>query len=122
MAKYSNLDVLGNIKVNGVIYTEKSNVKPAIKYNSELSSWVYTNDNKSWHKFSDNEPEISYVESIPNIDKPKEKTLYITKNGEVQYFISGYFINLSYEVITDLSTGKISNEQLPRCIGCKNIY
>lgn len=122
MAKYSNLDVLGNIKVNGVIYTEKSEIKPAIKYNSELSSWVYTNDNNSWHKFSDKEPEILYVENIPNIDKAEEKTLYITKNGEVQYFISGTFINLSYEVITDLSTDKISNEQIPRCTICKNIY
>ena len=50
MAKYSNLNVLSNIKLNGAIYTNpsnSSNSKPAIKYDKTLSAWVYKNEKQT---------------------------------------------------------------------------
>ena len=62
MAKYSNLDVLGNIKLNGAIYT-KSNTEPsgfpAIKYSQLSGCWVYKNSSGGWIKFSDSDLDIS---------------------------------------------------------------
>jgi hypothetical protein len=67
MAKYSNLDVLGNIKLNGAIYTNTSgSTKPAIKYNNILNSWVYRNDKDSWIKFSDSDVTVITSNIVDN--------------------------------------------------------
>ena len=77
MAKYSNLNVLSNIKLNGAIYTNpsnSSNSKPAIKYDKTLSAWVYKNEKQTdWIQFSASNVDI--IKELVQLNQAKENSV-----------------------------------------------
>lgn len=75
MAKYSNLDVLSNIKLNGAIYTETSGlIKPAIKYDEVNKTWVYKNeDSGSWIRFS--KSDFNLISSLTQLPYAVDKSV-----------------------------------------------
>jgi hypothetical protein len=95
MAKYTNLDVLGNIKLNGAIYTNNSDTKkPAIKYDNKLSSWVYRNNENDWIKFSESDIHI-----ITSIDNTSSYTSGDVANiNAMSSFINSYVANVATKV------------------------